>query len=115
MQGIEILNKEPIMTLTDTGETIFIIAGIIAVISLMCATICFCTDVSVGLIISGIFVIVSVAGMFINCNVNCKPSSRYKYEAVIDDDVSINEVYKHYNVIEQDGKKWILEDKECAE
>ena len=34
-----------------------------------------------------------------------------QYEAVIHDDVSIEEVYDKYEVIERDGKKWVLQDK----
>ena len=118
MQGIEILNKEPIMEFTDAGKTIGIIFTILLIISFLCLWI---FDKASGVIgvtgmtISAIICVVSILVTIINIKFNEKPSGRYTYEATIDDDVSINEVYKHYDVIEQDGKKWILEDKEGAE
>ena len=35
----------------------------------------------------------------------------YKYKVIIDKSVSMIEVYDKYNVIEQDGKIWTIEDK----
>jgi len=40
-----------------------------------------------------------------------RENERNQYECVIDNDVSIVEVYKNYNVIERRGDIWILEDK----
>ena len=88
MQGVEILNKEPVMTLTNTGEVIFKIVGIIAVMSIFCALGFFIEENGIGLIISGILVFISVAGMFINVKYNNEPTGTYSYEAVINDDVS---------------------------
>ena len=41
-----------------------------------------------------------------------EPTGRYRYEATIDDSVSITEVYDRYKVVERRGDIWILEDKE---
>lgn len=40
------------------------------------------------------------------------PTGRYQYEVTIDETVSISEVYDNYEVIEQRGDIWVLEDKE---
>lgn len=40
-----------------------------------------------------------------------RTNERNQYECIIDDSVSINEIYENYNVIEQRGKIWVLEDK----
>ena len=56
--------------------------------------------------------IVCVISNYINDTYNCEPTGRYRYEVTIDDSVSITEVYDHYNVVEQRGDIWILEDKE---
>lgn len=40
------------------------------------------------------------------------PTGRCQYEATIDDTVSFTELNDKYEVIEQRGKIWILEDKE---
>ena len=41
-----------------------------------------------------------------------RTNERNQYECIIDDSVSINEVYEYYNVIERRGDIWVLEDKE---
>ena len=41
-----------------------------------------------------------------------KPSDRYRYECLIDDTVPYTEIYDKYDVVEQHGSIWILEDKE---
>ena len=111
MQGIEILNKEQIYELSFTAKIIIVVAIIMIVISGMLMKIFDDMDITNGLIIAGIIAIASVFTIIIaNVTAN-SPTGRNRYEATIDDDVSINEVYKHYNVIERKGKKWILEDK----
>lgn len=39
-------------------------------------------------------------------------TGRYKYECLIDENVSMTEVHEKYEVIEQRGDIWVLEDKE---
>ena len=58
------------------------------------------------------FSIVCVIFKYINDTYKSEPTERYRYEATIDDSVSITEVYDHYNVVEQRGDIWVLEDKE---
>ena len=112
MQGIEILNKTKVMMPNDNLVIIglmllgiaFILGGVAAKVENKVLT-----YISLGgfglCILSALIITIVYKEVEI-------PSGRYQYEAVIDDDVSINEVYKHYNVIEQKGKIWILEDKE---
>ena len=112
MQGVEILNKEPIMIQNEKLCIVGMMILIIAVISSFIAikikddvlgngfAIIFALCLFISLILAVLYKTVEI------------PSDRYQYEAIIDDDVSINEVYKYYDVIEQKGKKWILEDKE---
>lgn len=40
-----------------------------------------------------------------------RTNERNQYECIIDNSVSINEVYENYNVIERRGDIWVLEDK----
>lgn len=40
-----------------------------------------------------------------------RTNERNQYECIIDDSVSISEVYENYNVIERRGDIWVLEDK----
>lgn len=111
MKGIEILTmteiKEfpEIMTTIATVLAVVFIAGVIFVLGDRSNDVC--------TIIGAVLVLVSVIGFVILIN-KCpeRPTGRYKYEAVIDEDVNIQDVYEKYKVIEKDGKKWILEDKE---
>lgn len=40
------------------------------------------------------------------------PTGRYRYECTIDDDVSFTDILEEYDVVEQRGEIWVLEDKE---
>ena len=115
MQGIEILNKEPIMMQDDKfaiiGIALLVIAGIFSFIAMKTKN-----DVlGNGCITVMVLCLIISLGVAIAYNTEKIPSDKYQYEAIIDENVSIQEVYEKYNVIEQDGKKWILEDKEGAE
>lgn len=120
--GITILNQTEIMSYNSTVE----LAGRIVV------------SVGIGLIISSIvwFILAvmsetNVDNKIINILGRClgiiaiiwggfagrviaydkEPTGRYQYECTIDDSASFNDVMEYYNVIEQRGDIWILEDK----
>ena len=115
MQGIEILNKEPVMI---EDESLFTTGMIVLIIAIVCSIIaenCKNDEVQIFSFVGFVMFILIAFGLVISYKTTKIPSDRYQYEAIIDDDVSIQEVYKHYKVIKQDGKKWILEDKEGAE
>ena len=40
------------------------------------------------------------------------PTGRYKYEVILDKSYSATELYENYDVVEQRGKIWVIEDKE---
>lgn len=50
--------------------------------------------------------IIGITGQF-----RWRTNERNQYECIIDDSVSINEVYENYNVIERRGDIWVLEEK----
>ena len=65
-------------------------------------------------IIFGIISLIAMIAMpiiVITSKTHWRTNERNQYECIIDDGVSINEVYEKYNVIERRGKIWILEDK----
>ena len=39
-------------------------------------------------------------------------TGRYKYEVILDDDYPAAKLYDEYDVVEQRGKIWVIEDKE---
>lgn len=111
IKGIEILNKTPITEMTDKARIVGIIAFIFLIIAFISLIISSetenikCSVVSAVLLF--VFIIISVI-----CKLTTQPTGRYTYKVTIDESVPINEVYENYNVIKQDGKIWILEDKE---
>ena len=112
MQGIEILNKEPVMISNDNWVIIgFILIGIAFILGGVATKVENNILVYISLGGFGLCMFSALIATIVYKEVKI-PSGRYQYEAVIQDDVSIQEVYEHYNVIEQKGKIWILEDKE---
>lgn len=55
---------------------------------------------------------IAIPIIVITSNSHWRTNERNQYECIIDDSVSINEVYENYNVIERRGDIWVLEDKE---
>ena len=117
MNGIDILNKEEILTSPLWIVAVLAISAVIGIVSIIIAlvfiTLTYHDTASFFFII--IFVCSSIMCVIFNCindNYKCEPTGRYRYEVTIDDSVSITEVYDRYNVVEQRGDIWILEDKE---
>lgn len=116
MNGIDILNKEEILTTPEWIGLVLTISAVIFIASIIFALVfLFTSHDTASFFFIIIFVCSSIACVisnYINDTYNCEPTGRYRYEATIDDSVSITEVYDHYNIIEQRGDIWILEDKE---
>lgn len=108
MQGVEILNKTEITTKPIWA---WILLGLCVVAGVIAYWVYDNTISNLKEFISGMLVIIFVV-IGVVVLVYSEPTGRYTYEAIIDKNVSINEVYEHYKVIEQNGKKWVLEDKE---
>ena len=120
MNGIDILNKEEILTTPEWIGVVLAISAFIGIVSIILAlvfgTLTYHDTASFFFII--IFVCSSIMCVIFNCindTYKVEPTGRYRYEATIDDSVSITEVYDHYNVVEQRGDIWVLEDKEDAD
>ena len=118
MIGIDILNTEEILKTPEWIENVLGISIIALCVCLFLAIFSSINDKDRILIFSGIMIVIS--GIFIIVfailySTNEKPTGRYRYEATIDESVSITEVYKNYNVVKQRGDIWVLEDKEEKE
>lgn len=110
MKGIEILTMTEIK---EYPEIVTTIAGWLFVFLIIGIVMALIDNESAFGLIGAIIVIVTLVGfIFLFIKYPERPTGRYKYEAVIDEDVDIQDVYEKYKVIEKDGKKWILEDKE---
>ena len=112
IEGIEILNKTEIMTMSDVNAMwtlILIFGGLICIV--VSAFLISCHD---AFIFGVIFGIVAFFSGFVVCEATeqSEPTGRYQYECTIDESVTFEDVLENYNVVEQKGKLWILEDKE---
>lgn len=106
VEGITILNK---IAVTGLPTWIMASAIIILTIGLLVFVVSVIADWPVW---TAIIPLVSVL-IFVICgilNVTIK-TGEYRYECIIDDSVSYNEVVENYNIIGQRGDIWILEDK----
>ena len=113
MEGIDILNRT---TITETTNLTFIIITI-SVVVLIISVLAFIILVSMEYFnIANVcfwFLILSLVVTFSFAIINPQTETgRYRYEVTIDDDVSFLDLHERYNVIEQNGRIWTLEDKE---
>ena len=107
-----VLNKTEVMV-SIIPEKFFLLIVICLIIAFICAIMAFtsigCPDFCT--IAAVIFFIACCIISFIGAIFE-KPSGRYRYECLIDDTVPYTEIYDKYDVIEQRGSIWVLEDKE---
>ena len=116
MEGIYILNKTMI---TDTcGWALIVVAICVSVLVVSFITFIICAGYGCFGIANVCFwvIIVSIVSTVSIAIINPQTETgRYRYEATIDDDVSFLDLQERYNVIEQNGRIWTLEDKENKE
>ena len=104
LEGITVLNQSEVSEtcMSNSGLFILIIACIVIGVLIGAATDSF------GIGLFALF-IMSIIG-FGSCS-HQEPTGRYRYECTIDESVSMKEVYERYEIIEQRGDIWVLEDK----
>lgn len=106
IEGITILNK---IAITGLPSWIMVSAIIIFIIGLLVFTVSIIADwptwtVIISAVSLFVFVICGILDGIIK-------TGEYQYECIIDDSVSYNEIVENYNIIEQRGDIWVLEDK----
>ena len=109
MEGIEILSKT--MVTETTG------LAILGVLCLIVGSVIFLGGLNDGFDYDWLNVIAVIGGAVIflagvACAAYEKDTGRYEYKAIIDESVSMTDVHEKYKVKGQEGKIWILEDKE---
>ena len=110
MDGITILNTIIVNDCADWVSFTVLALVIICIASLVLML----TSNDNRVIIFGIISLIAIIAtpiIIIASKTHWRTNERNQYECIIDDSVSINEVYEKYNVIERRGKIWILEDK----
>ena len=113
IDGIEILSQEIIKESTDLGLKIFLTGSIIALaLGVLLEVFYFQDGHGVQIAVCGIGLCL-VLGAVID-NVYQISTDKYEYKVIIDDNVSMTEFYKQYKIIDQDGKIFIIREKESV-
>ena len=110
MDGITILNTTIVDEYAQWVLPTVLALGFICIVAFILTL----TSNDNRVIIFGIISLLAMIAMpiiVITSKSHWRTNERNQYECIIDDSVSINEVYEKYNVIERRGKIWILEDK----
>lgn len=106
VEGITVLNK---IAVTGVPSWITLSAIILFTIGLLVFIVSLIADGPAWTaIISLVSLLVLVICSILDATIK---TSEYRYECIIDDSVSYNEVVENYNIIEQRGNIWVLEDK----
>lgn len=107
-EGITILNK---VAVTGLPSWVMISAAIVLIIGMIVFLISITMvdwPVWTAIIPFISAVLIGVTCVFLNLIIK---TGEYRYECVIDDSVSYNEVVENYKIIERRGDIWVLEDK----
>ena len=113
MKGITILNQTEIMEPTPLTATVVVILMITAAISCIAFFIVNYIMSSITCpVILGLISISSLISVLVISILSPKHLTGYKYEVTIDKNVSMEEVYERYEIVEQRGDIWVLRDKE---
>lgn len=111
IEGIEILSQEPIMECTYLGLKIFIIGTLFSVVVGVLLEVFYFQDGG-GLLIMGCGILLCLlTGARIDVNYEI-PTGKYEYKVIVDDNVNITEFYKYYEVVDQEGKIFIVREKD---
>lgn len=110
LEGITVLNESEVTELVDWF-------GLSMIIGIILMAVIFAVGLSRidkwwGLALTIIAAIMVVCLMVFAGIQPQEPTGRYRYECLIDESVSMKEVYERYEIIEQRGDIWVLEDKE---
>lgn len=111
IQGIEILSQKPITT-----ENIHILVAFFILMPALLLLIGFFMslfDCEYLFTFVGIAVVVCFLLLYIKFGQ--EETGRYRYEVTIDDNVAFKELYEKYDIIEQKGKIYVIEEKEVEE
>lgn len=115
MAGVEILATEKIVSETAFNWTDFwIFFGMTFCLGLLFGIIYFLTNnKGLGITISCLGIVLGVVCGFSTGSANSKPVAyKTQYKVTISDEVKMNEFYERYEVIDQEGKIYTVEERE---
>lgn len=111
MDGITILNTTIVDDYAQWVLPTVLALGLICIVALVLML----NSNDTGVVIFGtisLLAMIAIPTIVITSKSHWRINERNQYECIIDDSVSINEVYENYNVLERRGDIWVLEDKE---
>lgn len=111
MDGITILNTTIVDDYAQWVLPTVLALGLICIVALVLML----NSNDTGVVIFGtisLLAMLAIPTIVITSKSHWRINERNQYECIIDDGVSINEVYENYNVLERRGDIWVLEDKE---
>lgn len=111
MDGITILNTTIVNEDAQWVLPTVLALGLICIVALVLMLNSNDTRVVIFGTIS-LLAMIAIPTIVITSKSHLRINERNQYECIIDDSVSINEVYENYNVLERRGDIWVLEDKE---
>ncbi len=110
IDGITVLAQHPIVEYV--GQFWIVLLAILFVVGISCTIAGFLVKVP-EIFVTGLLCLLLMlpAGAFAKIYVHEVETGRYEYQVLLDETVDINELASHYDIIEQDGLIWTLEDK----
>ena len=108
IEGIDILKKTRLYDFSTASWVSMIIFVLLGVTFLILFSMLYISNDSLFLVLG----IISIICAFIVPILLIEPiDNKFEYKVIIDDSVSINELYDKYNIIEKEGKIYTIQDK----
>lgn len=109
---MEILNQSPIMEMDPSYASLGAKILIAMIIGFFATVICIGCDGDISVIVTGGFTMLCLIALTIIVICSPKvPTDRNEYIVKINNDASFVEIYEKYEVVEQKGDVWIIQDK----
>lgn len=117
MEGIYILNKTLITDTPIWACILGFLTMILSILFIIVTMVMFVEEFGYLKVVICLYCALLSLIMLVRCTqyIDSINTGRYRYEVTIDDTVSFTELQEKYDVIEQNGKIWTLEDKEVKE
>lgn len=112
IEGIDILNKAMIKDTPDWASLVAALSLACVVIFLSLVVMAIQEDELLLVFIFGILLLISGGLLWFSADhFDSIDTGRYRYEGVVNDDISLTDFYEKYNVVEQNGRLWTIEEK----
>ena len=114
MAGVDILTKTEIYEYPNWHVIAVLLVGIITVSSFGLAWDRYADETQ--MVVCCAIGLIGVIGLLI-LGIGCfkEPTGRYRYKVTVSDEVSLNDIYETYEIVDRDGELWTLEDKKLED